>query len=182
MNFLAIGPAGGAVFYYGNFDLARQNKKDDEFELEVDDLPDDDMTFSVDGTQLIAVIRPLDAAKTGKWNQAKNYRDNYASGGCATPSGLIDTDADSQNKLNGAVTAAMISKQASAPFSVDWTMADNSVVTMNADALIAAGMAVVTFLNACQGAGTAIRQSIDAAADQATLDTIDITAGYPANH
>ena len=59
-------------------------------------------------------------------------------------------------------------------------MADNSVVPLDADAMIAIGMVVVRFLAACQDAGTAIRTAIGAAATVDNVAAIDITAGYPA--
>jgi hypothetical protein len=78
------------------------------------------------------------------------------------------------------VTAALIAMVMGAPVApIDWTMEDNSIVAHDAPALIAMGMAVVAYLDVCQQAGTAIREAIDAAEDQAALDAIDITAGYP---
>ncbi len=121
----------------------------------------------------------LNVAKATRWDEAKSHRDLTASSGCITALGRVDTDADSQRKIVGAVTAAMIAKQAGAPFSIDWTMADNSVVTHSADQLIAMGMAVTAFLSACQNAGTAIRDAIDAAISADALAAIDITIGYP---
>lgn len=121
----------------------------------------------------------IDVRRALRWEEARAYRDQRVDGGCITALGRVDTDADSQRKIVGAVTAAMIAKQAGAAFSIDWTMADNSVVTHTADQLISMGMAVTAFLSACQRAGTAIRDAIDAAISADALAAIDITIGYP---
>lgn len=124
---------------------------------------------------------PLEMAQASTWATAKAYRDTMAVGGCMTPLGRVDTTDVSKLNIVGASSAASIAKASGQPFSVDWTMADNSVVTLDADAMINVGMSVVSFLNSVQTAGTAIRAKIDAATDLITLAGIDITAGYPTN-
>lgn len=118
--------------------------------------------------------------RAARWADAFAYREQRAGGGCMTPSGRVQTDAEkSLVKINGASSAAIVSKMAGLPFSVDFTMEDNSVEVLDADGMIAVGMAVVAYVNECQKAGTAIRDAIDAAPDKAAIDAIDITAGYP---
>lgn len=114
-----------------------------------------------------------------RWGEAKAYRDAKAVAGCATPLGRVQTDEASCLKINGAVTAAMVSQAAGQPFSIDWTMEDNSVVTHSGAELIAMGMTVVAFMNGCQQAGTAIRTAIDNAGTAEAIAAIDIEAGYP---
>ncbi|UAK24175.1 DUF4376 domain-containing protein [Sphingomonas nostoxanthinifaciens] len=121
----------------------------------------------------------LDVARVAAWADALAYRNARQTGGCLTPLGRVDTDADSQRKISGAALAALIAKSAGQAFSIDWTMADNSVVTHDAAAMIAMGMAVTQYLDACQKAGTAKREQIEAAADEAVLASIDVTTGYP---
>jgi hypothetical protein len=58
-------------------------------------------------------------------------------------------------------------------------MEDEQPVEHGGDAMVTMGMAVTAYLAACQDAGTVVRQRIEVAADQAALDVIDITAGYP---
>lgn len=142
----------------------------------------DDLETFMDGTTISFRARSDDAAEVlaiarmQAWEAAKAYRDRCSNGGCQTPLGRMDTSDDSQRKLNGAVTAALTAKTLGQAFTVDWTMQDNSVATHTADQMIAAGMAVVKFLDACQKAGTAIRAQILASADPAS---VDVTAGYP---
>jgi len=136
--------------------------------------------INAEGSALVVAGVPLDVQREAKWIEARNYRDAYSTSGCTTALGRVDTNTDAQRNINGAATAAMIAKVSGVPFSVDWTMADNSVVTHNEDQMIAMGLTVVGFLSACQKAGTAIRDKI-AVADIAGLSALDITGGYPAN-
>ena len=121
----------------------------------------------------------LDVLRAARWAEAKAVREAKATGGCETPLGRVDTDPESQRKINGAVTGALVAQAAGQPFAVAWTMADNSVVDHDAAAMIAMGMAVLAHIDACQVAGTAIRGAIDAAADADAIAAINIEEGYP---
>lgn len=116
-----------------------------------------------------------------RWRQAKDYRDTRARGGCMTPEGPVQTDDASRLKINGAFVAAAAAQAAGQPFSIDWTMADNSVVAHGAGEFVALGMAVVMFMDACQKAAETIRDAIfdEANATAAAIAAIDIEAGYP---
>jgi hypothetical protein len=81
---------------------------------------------------------------------------------------------------------ALMAKTFGQPFSIVWTMADNSNVEHDADQMLALGMAVGQFMNACHQNLIAIRAAIaaivatgDPVADQAALDAVDLEAGWP---
>jgi hypothetical protein len=119
---------------------------------------------------------PIEDARAIVWNRVKALRDARMAAGCTTPLGRMDSDQDSQRKLNGAVTNALVAQLAVMPFFIDWTMADDSVVTHDGPQIIAAGAAVAQHIAACHGRGTALRAEIEAAADPFA---IEITAGWP---
>lgn len=106
-------------------------------------------------------------------------RDKAEYSGCATLLGRMDTDADSQRKVNGSVTMALIAATAGQPFSIDWTMADNSTVLHDGPAMIAAGLAVGQHVSACHERALVLKAAIDAAEDMAALAAIDIEEGWP---
>jgi hypothetical protein len=144
------------------------------------DIPAEPYILTADGTQLSTVAVPLSQLQAAAWVQARAYRDHRQESGCETPLGRVDTDSDSQRKINGAVTAAMVAAMTGAEFApITWTMTDNTPVVHDAAAMIAMGMTVVAFLDACQNAGTAVRAAIEAAPDETALAAVDITAGYP---
>lgn len=121
---------------------------------------------------------PLRVARDRRWDIAKVYREVRINGGCATPSGAVDTDAESRNLISGSVVMAQL---AGAAFSTSWRLADNNYVTLDAAAMIALGMAVGRFVAACYLASFAISDALDAAAaiDAAAIAAVDIQAGYP---
>jgi phage terminase large subunit-like protein len=60
-----------------------------------------------------------------------------------------------------------------------WIAADNSHVAMDAAQMYAFGRAAGAYVSTCVLRLRAIKDAIAAAADQAALDAIDVTAGYP---
>ena len=60
-----------------------------------------------------------------------------------------------------------------------WVAADNSHVSMDAPAMYGFGRAVAGYVSASLLRFRAIKDAIAAAPDQAALDAVDVTAGYP---
>lgn len=118
----------------------------------------------------------LTLARLRRWEAAKLVRDAHIDSGCMTPLGRVDSDEASRLNISGAVQTALIAQAAGQPFSIDWTMADNSVVSHDGPATVAMGLAVAGFVSACHEAARAIRVAIEAADDP---DTTDIEGGYP---
>ena len=180
MSYVAIGTPGQSpriiMSVMTDADTARQLASG---EVAIPTLTVGQFVISADGKSLTAYVAPLDDQKNARWLDARNYRDQIANGSCSTPSGIVQTDDASKLRINGAVAMAMLSKSAGTASSIAWTLNDNSVVMLDADAMIAVGVAVGTFVANCQNNGTAIRAQIDAATDAASLAAIDITAGYP---
>lgn len=106
----------------------------------------------------------------------KELRNQADWGGCDTPSGRIDSDAASQLKINGAVSLALVLGES---FTVNWRMSDNSIVTLDAPAMIAIGIAVATKVAACQLRKNALDAEVAAAETLEDLAAIDIYSGWP---
>lgn len=124
--------------------------------------------------ELLFEVAKIDASAA-----VMRLRDKFEFGGCMTPLGRFDTDADSQRKVNRSVMSALISQVSGQPFTVDWTMEDNSEVTHDAPAMIAAGVAVDQHGSACHDRCITLKAAIDAAPDMAALAAIDIEEGWP---
>ena len=122
---------------------------------------------------------PLGEAKAGLKAEVNALRDLYQVGPAPSPKGAVQSDLASQAKINGAVLMAVLASQAGQPFSVAWTMANNSNVLHNAAEVIAMGQAVGLYVAACHAHGGAVKAAIDAAGDFAALDAIDINVGWP---
>ena len=185
-----VGQGGGAICYPpGWADGATAEEREALGLRQIEEPPPAPAYAQVIGSRLTGDTAPrrewvtadytVDEFRAIRWTEAKAHRDHVSTSGCITPLGRVDTDADSQRKIVGAATAALIARTVGQPFTVNWTMQDNSVVPHDADQMIAMGMAVVAFLGACQDAGTAVRAGFLAAQDNAALAAVDITAGYP---
>jgi hypothetical protein len=135
--------------------------------------------LSDDGT---AIEPDIASARAARWDAVKAKRFAVEDGGCPTPHGSMDSDPESRLKLTGAVTMAVLAAQAGAPFSVDWTMRDNSTVAHDGPAIIAAGMAMGNHVATAHAVATALRGQIEACDSFAALDAIDIEAApWPSN-
>lgn len=122
---------------------------------------------------------PIDEQRALVWEAVRAARDRAEWWGCSTPLGRADSDPDSQRKVAGAVQMAMIAQAAGTPFSIDWTMQDNSSVTHDASAMITLGVAVGQHVAACHAVALAKRSAIETANDTAALDDFDVEGGWP---
>lgn len=113
------------------------------------------------------------------WLTAKVARDGVINGGCATSFGRVDSDETSRNYMLGARALAQDAVAAGSTDAVGWKMADNSIVPLTPEQLIAMTRDVGLFVAACQANAQAIGVAIEAATSAGALAAIDITAGYP---
>lgn len=133
-----------------------------------------------DGGSIVPeTVADLDSQKARRWAEVKVRRDLAIDGGVETPSGIFDSNETSRTNLLGAIQAASIAKAAGQPFTITWTMRDNTDVDLDADTLIAAGLTIMSFVDACHARARALRSEIIAAADETELAAIDITADWP---
>lgn len=124
---------------------------------------------------------PFASQRESKWAGAKARRDAEIDRGVTVPGlGTFDSDEISRSNINGAVTMALIAKSAAQPFAMGWKLQDNSVVQiLDADTMIAVGVAVGNHVAACHGRAQQLGIAIQSAKDEAGLNTIDIAAGWP---
>jgi hypothetical protein len=123
--------------------------------------------------------RTLAERQADLWEAVKAKREIIETGTAPTPSGAVQIDEQSKLKINGLVTMAMLADQQAQPFSEDFTIADNSVVTLDAAATIAMGVAVGQFVSDTYARARELRDAIEAATDVANLEAIDIDTGWP---
>ena len=120
-----------------------------------------------------AAVDDIETARARKWADIKAERDRLECGGFDMPGiGRFDSDADSRARIVGAVTAAKIAKDASQPFIVEWTLADNTAVMLDADQVISVGFAMLTHTTSTHEKGRNLRSAIVAAEDAESLDAI----------
>lgn len=117
--------------------------------------------------------RELQDHKEAKWIQIKAARDAASDAGFTWDGSTFQSDAaKSRGEITGAALAASIAKSTGQPFSINWTLTDNSVRSLNADQMIATGMALLAHINAVHEIGRGLRAQIDAATTVEEVEAI----------
>lgn len=75
----------------------------------------------------------------------------------------FDSDPGSQQQIQGAVLMARTAMDAGEPFSVEWTLADNTNVPLDAPTMVGVGKAMAAHVSRCHKAGRIARERINAA-------------------
>lgn len=116
--------------------------------------------------------RTLDERKAQAWERIKAAREQEEFGVFAWGGGTFDCDQISQQRIQGAAQLASLAMVAGQPFSIDWTMADNSTMTLGASDMIGVGMAMGAHINACHTKSRLLRNQINAAASAEEIEAI----------
>lgn len=126
------------------------------------------LTWSNDTFQWVDA-RNLEQLRAAKWNQIKAARDAAEFGGFTWDGSAFDSDLTSQSRIQG---AAQLAALAPTTFSIDWTLADNSVRTLNAAQMTAVGEALGAHVATQHAIGRTLRTAIEAATTPGELDAI----------
>jgi hypothetical protein len=103
--------------------------------------------------------RTLADLKAAQWELIKQARSNAEYAGFTWDGSVFDSDAISQNRSTGAGTLAQLSPG----FTIDWTLADNSVRTLNQADMIAVGVALGVHVQTQFARAQGLRLQIEAA-------------------
>jgi hypothetical protein len=98
--------------------------------------------FTPTGVVTEAVAKSLQTTKRDKLTLIKAQRTSVENKGFTWDSSQFDCDPTSQSRIQGAVQLAMMSISSSTSFSIDWTLADNSVRTLSASEMVQVGIAM----------------------------------------
>jgi hypothetical protein len=113
--------------------------------------------------------RDLEQVRADKWTEIKAARECAEYGGFTWDGSAFDSGAISQARIQASVQLANI---VGAAFSIDWTLADNTVRTLSAPDMLAVGIALGQHVQAQFGKARALRFQIEAAALAATLEAL----------
>lgn len=116
--------------------------------------------------------RPLAQAKEQKWNEIKRARIAAEFGTFLVGGYEFDCDKESQTRINSAFQSAMDARTNGEPFSIDWTLSDDTNVTLNRAQVIAVGRALQEHVNAVFDKSRQLRAQIVAATTKEELDGI----------
>lgn len=111
----------------------------------------------------------IDYARQEKWSEIKAIRDSKETSGCPFKGSVIDSDERSVTKINTAVQSAQVYGEG---FSIDWTMQDNSVMTLSYADMLSVPLALAAWSNYLHQHARQVRVQIDAAEGVADIMAI----------
>lgn len=120
-----------------------------------------------DGAIIADLAGTLQAARDRAWTAIKAARAAAEEGSFIFDGGSYQAD---KLRITGAVQLATLAKAAGQPFVETWTLTDNTTRELDADQVIALGMALGQYVSSLYATGRALRADIDAA------ETIDAVA------
>jgi len=107
------------------------------------------------------------------WARIKAARDAAIAAGVTYNGNVYDSDATAQLRVTGAATMAQLAiASGNTAYSITWTLANNSIVTLTAQEVIAMAQAVGTNYQASFSKAQGLRGQITAATTQAQLDAV----------
>ena len=134
----------------------------------------DNLQGPLSGTPPLTIVDapqpPLSWFQNRRWEALKIARDAAIDAGVETPFGTFDSDPQSRANLGDAVLAARISQDPA--FSIEWTLADNTSVTLSAEQLVTVGLLVMQHVNQQHAIGRAKRAAVYAATSIEEVEAI----------
>lgn len=115
-------------------------------------------------------IRDLDAAKLQAWERIKTSRSQAEMSPFTHDGASYDA---SKEQISGAVQMALLAQLSGAPFSINWTLRDNTTKAHTAAEMIAVGVALGTHVAVVYDTGRILREQINAAVSNTELDAIN---------
>ena len=112
--------------------------------------------------------RTLNDIKLAKWEIIKQARSSAEFGGFTWDGSPFDSDAISQSRIQGALQLAALIPD----FSIDWTLADNTVRTLSAADLANVGAALGMHVAAQHAKARLLRSQIEVATTVAEVDAV----------
>lgn len=116
--------------------------------------------------------RTLQQVKDEKWEQIKHDRDAAIAAPLSTSYGVFDADANSRANIANAVLYLQTLEQQGTPGTVDWTLADNTTITLNYQEMSTVGLLLGQRTNSAYDTARALRAQIDAATTIAEVEAI----------
>lgn len=115
-------------------------------------------------------------ARAEKWKQIKAARELAELDVFTWNGHQFDGDLNATRRINGAVTLALVAMTLGEPFTIDWTLADNSMITLSGPDMLAVGVALGQSAGGAHARAAALRTQIQSATTQAELDAISWVA------
>ncbi|UQV43377.1 DUF4376 domain-containing protein [Janthinobacterium lividum] len=113
--------------------------------------------------------RTLDSVKLRTWERVKTARSVAETADFVCSGVVYQTDKD---RIVGAAQLALMAQAAGQPYSIDWTLSDNTHLTLDAAGMIAVGAALGAHVAEAFAIGLHLRRQIAAATSFDELEAI----------
>lgn len=105
--------------------------------------------------------RTLEQHRDDQWEIVKAARDAFEFSVFEWDGSEFDANATSQQRIQGAALEAVIAQLTSAPYSQEWTLADNSIRTLSSTDMVAVGKALSQHVTTAHERGRIKRQELN---------------------
>lgn len=123
-------------------------------------LPDGTIEADVSATLGQVASVALDRVRKIQRAEVVSSRNATITGGFTYLGKQIDSDRDSVMAITGAATAALAAKATSLPYSVVWTCADDSTLTLDADGVLGMVVTLAMFADAQHAKARPLKEAI----------------------
>lgn len=130
------------------------------------------LTEPFTGSTIMPEATDLEKEKLKKWLEIKLERNRREFGGFVWDGSTFDSDTTSQSRIQGGVQLATIAQANNQPFSINWTLQDNSVRLLNTTEMIQVGMALAQHVQSIHEISRVLRSSIENATTTQELGPI----------
>lgn len=117
-------------------------------------------------------MRSLQDFKDAQWTAIKQARAAAIDAPLVTPYGTFDSNVAARTSITDAVLMLQTLEGLSQPTTIDFTLADNQVVTLTTAQMVQVALLLGQQVQAAYGRARDLRVQIEAAPDPATVDLI----------
>lgn len=132
---------------------------------------------------LVDLGDPIQDAAQEKRAEINALRASAINGGADYQGNRYDTDAVSRANITGAATMALVAANAGQPFSITWTLADNTTTELDGAGVMGLATAVGAHIDNCHQIGRthkdALSELVSQGATAEEIKALDVTAGWP---
>lgn len=116
--------------------------------------------------------RTLAQLREVKWEEIKTAREDYIGSGVATPYGTFDSKEKDRANITDAVLMLQTLTALGQPGTINFTLADNSTVTLTAGQMVEVGLLLGARVQEAHATARTLRQQIDAAGSPSAVAAV----------
>lgn len=131
------------------------------------------LTEPFTGSTIMPEVSDLEKEKLKKWFEIKLERNRREFGGFTWGGSIFDSDSTAQSRIQGGVQLATIAQASNQPFTINWTLQDNSVIALNGTQMIQVGMALAQHVQTLHETARVLRAQVDAATTVEQIEAIN---------